>query len=150
MMVSYVDFLNFQVVTNLSGILILTSNRVATFDEAFKSRIQIALHYEKLSQSSRKKVWENFIAHLKSLEIDGIDIDDLISNLGNLSKFDLNGREIRNAITTARQLAMYKKKPMDYQCLEHAIKVSCKFNEYLKTVNAGLSGDEVAREEGIR
>jgi len=28
------------------GILILTSNRVEMFDEAFKSRIQVALHYE--------------------------------------------------------------------------------------------------------
>jgi hypothetical protein len=150
MMVSQTGSSMLQFLTRIAGILILTSNRVATFDEAFKSRIQIALHYEKLSQSSRKRVWENFIAHLKILEIDDINIDDLVSNLGNLSKFDMNGREIRNAITTARQLAMYKKKPMDFQCLQHAIKVSCKFNDYLKTVNAGLNGDEIAREEGLR
>lgn len=40
---------------------IVTSNRVAAFDEALKSRIQIALHYERLSKLARKRVWENFL-----------------------------------------------------------------------------------------
>jgi SpoVK/Ycf46/Vps4 family AAA+-type ATPase len=35
------------------GILILTSNRVGTFDEAFKSRIQVALHYPNLDRVAR-------------------------------------------------------------------------------------------------
>jgi len=133
-----------------TGILILTSNRVATFDEAFKSRIQIALHYDKLSQSARRKIWENFFDYLKSSEVDNINYDDVLKNLHKLEKFDMNGREIRNAITTGRQLAMYKKKSMDFLCLQHAIKVSGKFNEYLRTVNEGMTGDEVAREERLR
>ena len=37
-----------RVIEYFEGILILTSNRVGTFDEAFKSRLQLALHYEKL------------------------------------------------------------------------------------------------------
>ena len=32
------------------GILILTSNRVGTFDEAFKSRTQVATHYSDLTK----------------------------------------------------------------------------------------------------
>ncbi|OBT83812.1 hypothetical protein VE02_05515 [Pseudogymnoascus sp. 03VT05] len=42
------------------GILILTSNRVGTFDEAFKSRIQVAIHYKDLTRISKKKIWQNF------------------------------------------------------------------------------------------
>lgn len=49
------------------GILILTSNRVGTFDEAFKSRIQLALHYENLNVTQRRKVWRNFMNRLKTL-----------------------------------------------------------------------------------
>ena len=45
------------------GILILTSNRVGTFDEAFKSRIQVALHYTNLDRVARKKIWKNFFRH---------------------------------------------------------------------------------------
>ena len=37
-------------------ILILTSNLVGVFDEAFKSRIQVALHYEKLNRSARRRI----------------------------------------------------------------------------------------------
>lgn len=139
-----------RVLEYYDGILILTSNRVGTFDEAFKSRIQLALHYEKLTQSSRKRVWENFINRLKSFETDGIDIDNLWSHRNDLSKFDMNGREIRNAVTTARQLAMYKGKPLDFISLRHVINVSSKFDKYLRNVNEGLDDDELAREDRLR
>ena len=41
-------FVFLRVLEYHEGILILTSNRFGTFDESFKSRIQLALHYEKL------------------------------------------------------------------------------------------------------
>jgi SpoVK/Ycf46/Vps4 family AAA+-type ATPase len=85
-------------------ILILTSNRVATFDEAFKSRIQLALHYESPTEMQRKKIWKNFINRLGSFEADKnvIDIEDLRKHLALLATFNMNGRRIRNAVTTAR------------------------------------------------
>ena len=46
------------------GILILTSNRVGTFDEAFKSRIQLSLRYKRLQRHQRKQIWLNFMSHL--------------------------------------------------------------------------------------
>jgi SpoVK/Ycf46/Vps4 family AAA+-type ATPase len=65
------------------GILILTTNRVGTFDEAFKSRISLALRYEKLTQVQRKQVWRNFIRRLEDLgEQDSVDLEDL--NLHNV------------------------------------------------------------------
>ena len=45
-----------RVLEYYSGILILTSNRVGTFDEAFKSRIQLALHYDGLNEEQRQKI----------------------------------------------------------------------------------------------
>ncbi|KAK8009961.1 P-loop containing nucleoside triphosphate hydrolase protein [Apiospora arundinis] len=66
------------------GILILTSNRVGTFDEAFKSRIQLSLHYENLGISQRRKVWRNFMNRVKSLD-PTIDYDDIIDHIEDLS-----------------------------------------------------------------
>ncbi|KAI0444196.1 P-loop containing nucleoside triphosphate hydrolase protein [Xylaria telfairii] len=169
-----------RVLEYYEGILILTSNRVGTFDEAFKSRIQLALHYHNLTEGQRWKIWKNFLTRLKTLEtgssittstseggggdgvirglsqrtnsIDpvGIDFDDVECYLGDLAKYELNGRQIRNSITTARQLAKFKGENMSYHHLRHVITVSGKFDAYLKTVQEGFSDDQVARGDGIR
>jgi len=120
------------------------------FDEGFKSRIQLAVHYDKLSQNTRKRVWENFINRLESFKDSQIDIIDMRLHLTDLSRYPLNGREIRNAITTARQLAMFRKTPVDFKCLRHCIGISGRFETYLKNLHEGLDGDELAREEGFR
>jgi len=79
-----------------------------------------------------------------------IDIRDIRRHLVELSDIELNGREIRNAVTTARQLAMFKNKLLDFDCLKHVIDVSGSFDKYLKKVNEGMSADELAREYRIR
>ncbi|KAI4592674.1 hypothetical protein KJ359_010576 [Pestalotiopsis sp. 9143b] len=53
-----------RVLEYYEGIMILTSNRVGTFDEAFQSRIRVALRYEPLSFQSRKAIWQNFFEML--------------------------------------------------------------------------------------
>jgi len=53
-------------------------------------------------------------------------------------------------LTTARQLALYKGKQMDYSLLKHAITVSSKFDQYLRNVKHNFSDDELAREGGVR
>ena len=59
-----------RVLEYYDGILLLTSNRVGTFDEAFKSRIQLALHYDSLDQNQREQIWTNFINRLEYLEVE--------------------------------------------------------------------------------
>ncbi|KAG5797173.1 hypothetical protein H9Q69_003782 [Fusarium xylarioides] len=155
-----------RVLEYYEGILILTSNRVGTFDEAFKSRIQLSLHYENLTESQRRRVWKNFINRLENLSTsapanfpksstaanDPIDIDfeDIDCYLPELAKHEMNGRQIRNAITTARQLAQFKGEKMASHHLRHVIKVSNKFDAYLRKVQDGLSDDDAARGYGIR
>ncbi|KAK8166467.1 P-loop containing nucleoside triphosphate hydrolase protein [Phyllosticta citrichinensis] len=143
-----------RVLEYFQGILILTSNRVATFDEAFKSRIQLALHYEPLGKKERKQVWQNFITRLDTSDGSNVDVADLKENVDRLAEVNMNGRQIRNAITTARQLAMFKKKTkktrVDYKTLEYIIGVSQKFDSYLSQVNEDLTDEEIARDEGVR
>ena len=139
-----------RVIEYYEGILILTSNRVGTFDEAFKSRLQLALHYEKLKLKDRRKIWENFIKRLETLEETGVDFDDLYKHVNDLARHELNGRQIRNAITTARQLALYEEKDLDFNDLQQVIKIALKFDKYTTDMQEGRTDDEVMRSEGVR
>ncbi|KAL3423070.1 hypothetical protein PVAG01_04817 [Phlyctema vagabunda] len=145
------------------GILILTTNRVGTFDEAFKSRIQLALRYENLDKHQRKQIWRNFIKRLRSLgEERSIDFDDVGLHIEDLAELPMNGRQIRNSITTARQLAQFEKRKMTYSHLQRTINVSKKFDKYLsdvreqrveepnQMVDGRYTDDFIAREEQIR
>ena len=139
-----------RVIEYYEGILILTSNRVGTFDEAFKSRLQLALHYQKLKSKDRCKIWENFIKRLETLEETGVDFDDLYKHVDDLARHELNGRQIRNAITTARQLALYEEKDLNFNDLLQVIKVALKFDKYTTEMQEGRTDDEVMRSEGVR
>lgn len=130
------------------GILILTSNRVGMFDEAFKSRIQVALHYENLNRSARKKIWQNFLEMLEEDEED-VNLDEIKYHLDDLAGKELNGRQIRNVLTTARQLALFKNERLDWKHLEQALSVSSDFSEYLKRMQ-GHTDDQRARDTGLR
>jgi AAA+ superfamily predicted ATPase len=95
-----------RVLEYYEGILILTSNRVGTFDEAFISRIQLALHYPDLGPRQRRQIWQNVVERLENLDVDeDIDFANLSENLDVLKQEKLNVRQIRNVITTARQYA---------------------------------------------
>ncbi|KAL9085703.1 MAG: hypothetical protein Q9165_007452 [Trypethelium subeluteriae] len=139
-----------RVLEYYSGILILTSNRVGTFDQAFKSRIQLALHYENLTKAQRRKIWRNFFNRLRTLDEPRIDFDDLYDNIDSLAEEDLNGRQIRNAITTGRQLARFQGKDFTHKHLQHVIKIAGKFEKYLLDVKEGFSDDQLARDGGLR
>ncbi|KAI0160611.1 hypothetical protein GGR57DRAFT_455920 [Xylariaceae sp. FL1272] len=134
------------------GILILTSNRVGTIDEGFRSRIQLAIHYPKLEQLERRRVWDIFVGRLSDDPIASMDIDvrNLRSNLTELSKFNLNGREIRNSINVARPLAKAEGRKVDFDSLKKVIRVQQKFEGYVKDMNEGLDDEKVAREVGKR
>jgi SpoVK/Ycf46/Vps4 family AAA+-type ATPase len=130
------------------GILILTSNRVGTFDEAFKSRIQVALHYINLDRVARKKIWNNFFDMMKADEED-VNLEELNKHIQELADQDMNGREIRNALTTARQIALFQKETLAWEHVEQAITTASVFNKYLGTVH-GHSDDQYARDQEIR
>lgn len=130
------------------GILILTSNRVGTFDEAFKSRIQVAIRYDNLTKKSRKAVWQNFFEMMEEANED-VNMPELERRLDELAAEEMNGRQIRNALLIARQLAKHKRERMDWEHLSQVMKTSAEFNKYLKTVK-GHSDEQWAREEMLR
>lgn len=144
----------------MSGILILTTNRVGAFDEAFKSRIQLNLKYDPLDKEQRLKIWGNFLRRLQSVDTRvrgsgasrhyGINIAQISEHLQELAEENLNGRDIRNVISTARQLASYKECRMEYSHLKTVMDETRRFEDYLKTLNHGFSMDELKFDEGER
>ena len=130
------------------GILILTSNRVGTFDEAFNSRIQVALHYGPLTKKSRKQIWLNFMDMLEEQDVE-VDRAELESRVEELAAEDMNGRQIRNSVLTAQQLATYKQERLGWDHLSQAIKTAIDFKKYLKNVH-GHTDEQWAREERLR
>ncbi|KAJ4174860.1 hypothetical protein NW754_005281 [Fusarium falciforme] len=130
------------------GILILTTNRIGSFDEAFKSRIQLALGYPPLNEEDRFKIWSNFVQMLPRTK-DRIDMEDLQMNLCKLAQFDINGREIRNIITMARHLAKFRGQMLRYKHMQDALESAQKFSKYLNNVK-GVSDDDWARADKLR
>lgn len=139
-----------RVLEYYDGILILTSNRVGTFDDAFKSRMQLAIHYPALGPYERLRIWENFLERLEKLKDAAIDIPDLRDHLKDLQAEKMNGREIRNVITTARQYAKWKDVTLTYKYLKEVIDVAGLFDQYLEKIHGGLTQDQLAEEEGVR
>lgn len=112
-----------RVLEYYQGILFLTSNRVDTFDDAFKSRIHVPLKYTGLDASSRKQIWQNFLS-----KADG-GVDD--ETLEKLAVHDLNGRQIKGIVRTATSLARYDNKKLDHEILEQVIGIQMDFERDL-------------------
>ncbi|RYN81405.1 hypothetical protein AA0120_g10146 [Alternaria tenuissima] len=137
-----------RVLEYYDGILILTTNRIGTFDEAFKSRVQLALHYPPLDREGRWEVWRNFVQALSEAG-ENINDDEINRKLDVLARHKLNGRQIRNTVSTARQLARYKKETLRYAHVNQAVKVVNDFEKYVTDVH-GHDDEEYARDQGLR
>lgn len=88
---------------------------------------------------------------LDMLEEDGEDIrfGEIREHLDELSEHKFNGRVIRNALTTARQLALYKKERLGWDHVEQAVNVSLDFDKYLTDVR-GHTDEQYLRSIGAR
>lgn len=62
----------------------------------------------------------------------------------------MNGREIRNAITTARQYAKFEGKELNYELLQEIVEIAGRVDTYIEKLNGGYSQDQLAEDEGLR
>jgi SpoVK/Ycf46/Vps4 family AAA+-type ATPase len=137
-----------RVLEYYDGNMILTTNRVQTFDPAFQSRILISIDYKELTVESRRTVWANFLKqhdstqtaarakvpegsgeddkesreqHLKRTlphEISQADLDNLARTL------TLNGRQIKNVLKTAQLLALRRGEGLNKEHIKLVLKVT--------------------------
>lgn len=114
-----------RVLEYYAGILFLTTNRVSTFDDAFKSRIHIPIRYTDLSASSRMQIWRNFCSKIPG----GVNISD--KEYEKLAEDDLNGRQIKNVIKAAESLAHFDGVKLDFKQLQQVTKIQATFEKDL-------------------
>ncbi|KAF2497599.1 P-loop containing nucleoside triphosphate hydrolase protein [Lophium mytilinum] len=112
------------------GILFLTSNRVQVSDRAIRSRIHLALQYDAPDAERRRQLWAQQLAGLPKEEAD-IEIE---SCLEKFAKPEMNGREISNAVNTARTLAVSEEKKLGADHLDTVLQVWQDFQVSLETI----------------
>lgn len=150
------------------GILILTTNRVGSFDEAIKSRLHCALYYPLLDEKQTFKIWQ---MNIKSLEEKNKALDERMKVQFKRKEIEdfarhhwesgkpsnrWNGRQIKNAFQTAVALADWDN--LEYQGpkgpilksehFEKVAKASEHFDQYLKKTR--LSDQTKAKMEEYR
>lgn len=100
------------------GIMFLATNRMESFDEAFQSRVHLAVKYPALSSTFRKNLWRIFL-HKASpgSSLEWLDSD----SLERLANEDLNGRQIKNIARTAYALAVSENTALNFTHIEIAL-----------------------------
>ncbi|KAI0015361.1 hypothetical protein F4780DRAFT_89192 [Xylariomycetidae sp. FL0641] len=99
-----------------NGVLFLTTNRVGTFDHAFRSRIHFPLYYSRLSSDQTKEIWKMNIRRLReqggteqfTVDPDQEDLLDYARELWKGKQLRWNGRQIKNAFQSAVALAEHE------------------------------------------
>lgn len=136
-----------------SGILILTTNRIGEFDEAFSSRVHIKLYYPKLDRKSTLEIWKMNLKRIADSDLN-IDVkeDDirqfarkLWADSANKQTQRWNGRQIRNAFQSAIALAKWdyhenvsvcgQRPCLSVQQFEVVAKTSAHFDAYISTMH---------------
>ncbi|MBI2449985.1 MAG: AAA family ATPase [Candidatus Nealsonbacteria bacterium] len=109
------------------GILWLTTNRPIDIDPAINSRIRCQICFPALDDEKRKKVWQGIFS--ENLSVSGLTEKILCE----LVKFEINGREIKNAVINAADRASYDhldSVPVEYVLA--AAKTICESQEILE------------------
>ncbi|KAK1492121.1 hypothetical protein CCUS01_14082 [Colletotrichum cuscutae] len=151
-----------RVLEYYEGILFLTTNRVGTFDEAFKSRIHMSLYCPPLSEHQTARIW---ISHIRKVKANGVQIDEQevrkfarqIWIIQGLPERGLvwNGRQIRNALQSAIALAGYHAQTgqqihLTVENFRRVGEVSDQFSRYIYKTKLSQTDADLNRSFGIR
>ncbi|KUL88915.1 hypothetical protein ZTR_03489 [Talaromyces verruculosus] len=131
------------------GLLFLTTNRVGQIDDAFISRVHVAIGYDKLNSETRKRIWNGFFQKLARERAGKIQIAPdakkwVLATTGE-SQAQLNGRDIRNALQTAITLAEFEsEEDPDFSSemvivvtkdhFQRVLEMSNKFHDYVTSI----------------
>jgi len=113
------------------GVLFLTTNRVKAFDEAFLSRIHVALHFRDLPFESKVQVWWAFITKV------GAAASVTQEQVRVLATRDSNGRQIKNAVRTAHSLAIGKGERLGFKHFLSTLDAMDDFTKQFEALRAG-------------
>ncbi|KAB5533439.1 P-loop containing nucleoside triphosphate hydrolase protein [Coniochaeta sp. 2T2.1] len=134
-----------RVLEYYDGIIIQTTNRITSLDVAIESRIHLAIKYHDLTETEKMKIFRHFLDHI--IKWDNVEdregkMLDRIQKMVRRSR--INGRQIRNIITSANLLAKSQKKKLRFQHIEEVHEVTEQFLDSLKD----LTKDKRLQNEG--
>lgn len=102
------------------GILLLTTNRLQSFDPAFQSRIHFSINYLPLAMEARKAIWVTFLTKAcADFETSAFGEKELERLAGG----DLNGRQIKNVVGTALLIAKDREEDLQVAHVESVLGV---------------------------
>lgn len=115
--------------------------------------MHLAMYYPQLGKDDREVIWSNFFSKLadekEQDETLDIDVKGLKDSSSSLAQINLNGRQIRNAVRTARQLALYDNETFSTEHIREYIKVVKEFETYVEETQ-GDSSSKLAELAGVR
>lgn len=121
------------------GILFLTTNRPGQLDEAFQSRIHIALAMPSLGVQEQLMVWKNLLSDTMP------DKEALRKCLGSIKEetkdSPLNGRQIRNCVRSAMSLAAQEHEIVCFEHIKRVLGLTQEFSKYMNNFHGHTGGD---------
>ena len=98
------------------GVVFLVTNLFHELDIAVESRAHIHVQFSDLDRSSRRLIWSRFVARVP-------EVNDKIgqSELDELAKWRLNGRQIKNALMMARAWCLETSTDLSVTVIEEII-----------------------------
>jgi AAA+ superfamily predicted ATPase len=140
-----------RVLEYYQGIIILTTNRITSLDVAVQSRIHLAIRYEDLSKKYKQEIFKFFLDQLEPNSIRNREgIDEWIEEYA--CDYKLNGRQIRNVVSSALALARSSAKEdsgderLTVKHLKSVVAITKDFQEQLESITKShRSANEVSR-----
>jgi AAA+ superfamily predicted ATPase len=112
--------------------MVLTTNRITSLDIAVQSRIHLAIRYDDLYPDQRAKIFDLFLDQLKIDSRDRADIREWIKEFG--SGIKLNGRQIRNVVSSAQALARGERHGLRKDHIKRVMNITKEFQEQLESL----------------
>lgn len=130
-----------RVLEYCEGIIILNTNRITSLDVAVQSRIHLAIQYQDLKP--KVKISKNFLEQIGDSNIK--DPDKVNRELKNMCRRSpINGRQIRNIVSSAQALATAENKKLSAEHLQEVYETTIDFLESLKDLTRERRGQNEA------
>ncbi|KAL8907852.1 MAG: hypothetical protein Q9207_001176 [Kuettlingeria erythrocarpa] len=124
-----------RVLEYYEGIIILTTNRITSLDVAVQSRIHLAIQYQDLKPDQKFKIFKNFLNKIGEDNIDNpYEMDVELKKI--CRRTPINGRQIRNVVSSAQALALAEKRKLGVEQLNTVYETTVDFLESLKDLTS--------------
>ena len=118
-----------RVLEYYTGTIILTTNRISSLDIAVQSRIHLSVRYDDLTPEDCQAIFKNFIKDAEFEDGQKHVVEKWFEE--DISEEKLNGRQIRNLVTSAQTIAKSENKMLNLKSFKTVFKVTQDFQKQL-------------------